>query len=199
MVGPTAVLGPASDLSGVAVHGGAIPGPARGVTVAGLDATSRQKAHSGKDQQFHIGFFRVRGAALRGVHTRPIAGDGRLIAGFFRSITRQIKGRPGAFAEAHPRFYYQHQNGRDCICPATQITGTGSLAGSIQKVLYGTRAGGAGAGRNPRLLFRLPGSFPLRLAARQLTASLFQLPPRFTRLTPWPAPTFDPSRCAPPW
>ena len=38
------------------------------------------------------------------------------------------------------------------------------------------------AQRNPRLLLRLPGVFLLRLAARRLPASLFQLPPRLTRL-----------------
>ena len=38
------------------------------------------------------------------------------------------------------------------------------------------------AGRKPRLLFRLPGEFLLRLAERQLDAELFQLPPRLTRL-----------------
>ena len=32
------------------------------------------------------------------------------------------------------------------------------------------------------MLFRLPGEFLLRLAARQLDAVLFQLPPRLTRL-----------------
>lgn len=40
------------------------------------------------------------------------------------------------------------------------------------------------AGRKPRLLFRLPGSFLFRLAERAFLASLFQLPPRFTRLEP---------------
>ena len=38
--------------------------------------------------------------------------------------------------------------------------------------------------RKPRLLFRLPGSFLLRFADRQFAGSLFQLPPRFTRLEP---------------
>lgn len=36
-------------------------------------------------------------------------------------------------------------------------------------------------GRKPTLLLRLPASLLLRLAARQLSALLFQLPPRFTR------------------
>ena len=40
------------------------------------------------------------------------------------------------------------------------------------------------AWRRPRLLFRLPGSFLLRLADRQFLALLFQLPPRFTRSEP---------------
>ena len=40
------------------------------------------------------------------------------------------------------------------------------------------------ARRKPRLLLRLPGSFLLRYAERQLSASLFQLPPRLTRLEP---------------
>ena len=35
--------------------------------------------------------------------------------------------------------------------------------------------------RKPRLLFRFPGSFLFRFADRQLSPSLFQLPPRFTR------------------
>ena len=38
------------------------------------------------------------------------------------------------------------------------------------------------AGRKPRLLLRLAGSFLLRFAERQLKALLFQLPPRLTRL-----------------
>ncbi len=45
------------------------------------------------------------------------------------------------------------------------------------------RAGNA-ARRKPMLLLRLPGSFLLRLADWQFPASLFQLPPRFTRLVP---------------
>jgi hypothetical protein len=40
------------------------------------------------------------------------------------------------------------------------------------------------ARRKPRLLLRLPGAFLLRLDARELRASLFQLPPRFTRFEP---------------
>ena len=40
------------------------------------------------------------------------------------------------------------------------------------------------ARRKPRLFLRLPGSFLLRLAERQLPASLFQPPPRRTRLAP---------------
>ena len=40
------------------------------------------------------------------------------------------------------------------------------------------------ASRNPRLLLRLPGELLFRLAARQLEAELFQLPPRLTRLEP---------------
>lgn len=39
-------------------------------------------------------------------------------------------------------------------------------------------------GRSPRLLLRLPGSLLLRFAARAFLASLFQEPPRFTRLEP---------------
>ena len=38
--------------------------------------------------------------------------------------------------------------------------------------------------RKPRLLLRLPGSLLLRIADRQFCASLFQLPPRITRLEP---------------
>jgi hypothetical protein len=38
--------------------------------------------------------------------------------------------------------------------------------------------------RNPRLLFVFDGLLLLRLATRQLEASLFQLPPRFTRFEP---------------
>ena len=38
--------------------------------------------------------------------------------------------------------------------------------------------------RKPRLLFRFSGSFLLRHAERQFLASLFQLPPRFTRCEP---------------
>lgn len=38
------------------------------------------------------------------------------------------------------------------------------------------------AGRKPRLLLRIPGSFLLRFADRQLPELLFQLPPRKTRL-----------------
>ena len=38
--------------------------------------------------------------------------------------------------------------------------------------------------RKPRLLFRFDGLFLLRLAERQFLASLFQLPPRFTRFEP---------------
>lgn len=45
--------------------------------------------------------------------------------------------------------------------------------------------GGAWATRKPRLLFRLDGSFLLRFAERQFLASLFQLPPRYTRFTPY--------------
>jgi hypothetical protein len=40
------------------------------------------------------------------------------------------------------------------------------------------------ARRKPRLLLRLPGSFLLRYAERQLSASLFPAPPRITRLEP---------------
>ena len=40
------------------------------------------------------------------------------------------------------------------------------------------------ARRNPRLLLRFDGSFLLRYAERQLSASLFQEPPRTTRLEP---------------
>jgi hypothetical protein len=36
--------------------------------------------------------------------------------------------------------------------------------------------------RKPTSLLRLPGVFLLRFAERQLTALLFQLPPRMTRL-----------------
>ncbi len=44
--------------------------------------------------------------------------------------------------------------------------------------------------RTPKLLLRLSGSFLLRFAARQLDASLFQLPPRLTRFEPLrPLPT----------
>lgn|GEM_PF-2950497 len=45
-------------------------------------------------------------------------------------------------------------------------------------------ARGAAAGRKPMLLFRLSGVFLLRFAERQFAASLFQLPPRFTRAKP---------------
>jgi hypothetical protein len=40
------------------------------------------------------------------------------------------------------------------------------------------------ARRKPLLFVRLVGSFVLRFAARQFPASLFQLPPRFTRFEP---------------
>jgi hypothetical protein len=40
------------------------------------------------------------------------------------------------------------------------------------------------ARRKPRLLFRFDGSFLLRYEDRQFAASLFQLPPRFTRFEP---------------
>ena len=40
------------------------------------------------------------------------------------------------------------------------------------------------ARRKPRLLLRFVGPLLLRLAARQFCGSLFQLPPRFTRLSP---------------
>ena len=40
------------------------------------------------------------------------------------------------------------------------------------------------ARRKPRFELRLPGSFLLRLAERQLVALLFQLPPRLTRFEP---------------
>ena len=40
------------------------------------------------------------------------------------------------------------------------------------------------ARRKPRLLFRFDGSFLLRLAARQFSASFLQLPPRITRFEP---------------
>jgi len=42
--------------------------------------------------------------------------------------------------------------------------------------------GRAAAKRKPRLFLRLPGSFLLRMAARQFCAWLFQEPPRTTRL-----------------
>ena len=48
------------------------------------------------------------------------------------------------------------------------------------------------ARRKPRLLLRLPGELWLRLAARTLRGSLFQLPPRFTRLA-------SPEPCTPGW
>ena len=43
--------------------------------------------------------------------------------------------------------------------------------------------------RKPMLLFRLAGSLLFRLAERQFPASLFQLPPRFTRFVPEAAPS----------
>jgi hypothetical protein len=46
-------------------------------------------------------------------------------------------------------------------------------------------------GRKPRLSLRLPGEFLLRFADRQLTALLFQPPPRFTRFEPFSA--FNPN------
>jgi hypothetical protein len=44
---------------------------------------------------------------------------------------------------------------------------------------YGTRTR-----RKPTLLLRLSGLFLLRLATRQFSALLFQLPPRITRFEP---------------
>lgn len=99
------------------------------------------------------------------------------------------------------------------ICQATSArrlayrlperVGTGPLAGSIQArnstVRGGRSWGGAGAGRKPRLLLRLPGLFLLRLAARQLEALLFQEPPRFTRLSPWPEPVSSDAMCGLRW
>jgi hypothetical protein len=41
------------------------------------------------------------------------------------------------------------------------------------------------ARRKPRLLSRLSGSLLLRFDTRQFLALLFQLPPRFTRLSPF--------------
>ncbi len=40
------------------------------------------------------------------------------------------------------------------------------------------------ARRKPLLFVRFVGSFVLRFAIRQFAASLFQLPPRFTRFEP---------------
>ena len=62
--------------------------------------------------------------------------------------------------------------------PRQKRGGTGTAIGSVGALRF---SGGARATRKPRLLFRLAGSFALRFAARQFLASLFQLPPRFTR------------------
>jgi hypothetical protein len=58
----------------------------------------------------------------------------------------------------------------------------GKAVGSVWQSVRGT--GGARARRQPRLLFRFPGSFQLRIADRQFCGSLFQLPPRITREEP---------------
>ena len=54
--------------------------------------------------------------------------------------------------------------------------------GSVRRA--STRRAELRARRKPRLLFRFGGSFLLRFADRQFLASLFQLPPRFTRFEP---------------
>ena len=70
--------------------------------------------------------------------------------------------------------------GRLTICPPhIDGSGTGKAVGSVGQSIRSTC--GARASRKPRLLFRLSGVFLLRFAARQFPASLFQLPPRFTR------------------
>lgn len=74
------------------------------------------------------------------------------------------------------------------VCPSE--SGQGHWPVPSRPVTRRSGAGGAGAGRKPRLLLRLPGLFLLRLAARQLEALLFQEPPRFTRLSPWPVPNY---------
>jgi len=48
----------------------------------------------------------------------------------------------------------------------------------------GTNGGEALTRRKPTLSLRLPGAFLLRFADRQLTALLFQPPPRMTRFEP---------------
>ncbi len=68
------------------------------------------------------------------------------------------------------------------ICPEGYRGGVINLfRGSHPTLLlsYGTKTG-----RKPMLLFRLSGVLLLRLADRQFSALLFQLPPRITRFEP---------------
>ncbi len=65
-----------------------------------------------------------------------------------------------------------------CLAPlsARGLDATGSSPLSLRS--------GARTTRKPRLLFSFSGLFLLRFADRQFLAELFQLPPRFTRLSP---------------
>ena len=66
------------------------------------------------------------------------------------------------------------------LCPLAR---NGAAVGSVRSCCRAS--GGARARRRPRLLFTFVGVFPLRYAAEQLSAELFQLPPRMTRCEPW--------------
>ena len=76
----------------------------------------------------------------------------------------------------------------------------GHEAGSMKGKIHSPRSirsrhrAGARTTRKPRLLFAFDGLFLLRFADRQFEASLFQLPPRFTRFeptAPCPSPESD--------
>jgi hypothetical protein len=102
---------------------------------------------------------------------------------------------PGAFGPDLPAFprglrrtghrqAYQHRAARlSGLSRGTRRHGNRIPAGSVRWSLR-TAWHELRARRKPRLFLRLPGSFLLRLAERQLPASLFQLPPRLTRLVP---------------
>ena len=96
-------------------------------------------------------------------------------------MPRAGKGRPGRTTPsggAGSRDRRTERNEKHRSRPG-QVDGR---SGPVQCGIH--RAGRAAATRNPRFLFRLPGSFLLRFAGGLFLGWLFQLPPRITRDEP---------------
>ena len=91
---------------------------------------------------------------------------------------------PGGLRRRGHRQAYQHRAARlSGLSRGTRRHGNRIPAGSVRRSLR-TAWHELRARRKPRLFLRLPGSFLLRLAERQLPASRPQPPPRLTRLVP---------------